>query len=93
MAGEEGSAFTGEGFKPFPNTYEDNKHIGEVFEWSDERLQNKHAEYSEFLERDDIMARARTLGARVLRHLDFEMSFRYDATAMQRLEDESCGTA
>lgn len=84
------SEFSGEGFKPFPNTHSDNQRLGEVTGWSDEMIENKLAEYYQFMERGDIMARARTLGKRVLQHLNFEMDCRYDETNMKKLEDEVC---
>lgn len=92
---ETSSAFTGEGFKPFPNTYSDNQYFvanlanREVI--TDEMIENKLAEYYQFMDRDDIMIRARTLGGRVIAHCNFELDLRYDEEmVMQRLEDEVC---
>lgn len=73
----EAATFTSEGFTPFPNFYEDSKHIGEVTEWTDERIEGKMYEVAAALERNDLMARARALGERILRHLDWEMECRY----------------
>lgn len=84
------ATFAGEGFKPFPNTHADNQQIGEVTTWTDERIEEKLSEYYLFMERDDIMARARTMGQRVIDHLCFEMDQRYDEEMMKKLEDEVC---
>ena len=90
----ETSAFTGEGFKPFPNTHSDNQRISELADpalWTDVMIENKLAEYYQFMDRTDIMPRARRLGTRILAHLNFELDHRYDEEMhMQRLEDEVC---
>lgn len=77
----ETSTFTGEGFKPFPNTHSDNQRISELADpalWTDEMIENKLAEYYQFMDRPDIMRRARSIGERIIRHLSFEMDCRYD---------------
>lgn len=90
----ETATFTGEGFKPFPNTYSDNQyflqHLADNRVVTDEMIEEKLAEYYQFMERDDIMARARMLGQRVIDHCNFEMDHRYEEEMMQKLEDEVC---
>lgn len=91
---ETSSGFTGEGFKPFPNTHSDNQRISELADpaaWTDEMIENKLAEYYQFLDRTDIMPRARKLGGRIISHLNFEMDHRYDEElGRMKLEDEVC---
>lgn len=86
------SDFTGEGFKPFPNTHSDNEHfLAQLTTTSDEVIENKLAEYYQFMDRTDIMARARRLGQRVINHCNFEMDHRYDEEMTRmKLEDEVC---
>ncbi len=85
------SEFTSDGFKPFPNTFEDNKRVGSCSEWSDDVIENKVTEYWLFLERKDIMPRAVEVAHRVLDHLGFEMDYRYGTyDTMLRLEDDTC---
>jgi hypothetical protein len=69
--------FTTEGFQPFPNTYADLQHLGEITEWDEARLRNKLEEYWGFIGRDDIMPRAREAAQRILEHLGFEVDMRF----------------
>jgi hypothetical protein len=72
----ETSAFTGEGFAPFPNVHSDHEHISGISEFADDVLDSKITEYGEFLQRQDLMPRALKLGNRVLDHLLFESAYR-----------------
>ena len=76
------ATFTGEGFKPFPNTHSDRLEASTCVEWDTDRLEYKINEYGEFLQCEDIMARARRVGNEVLDLLIFELACRegvYDA--------------
>lgn len=70
------SDFNGEGFASFPNTYEDNKQVGMFSNLTPEALEYKLNEYGQFLQRPDLMARAKRIGNRVLDHLLFEAAWR-----------------
>jgi hypothetical protein len=70
------SDFAGEGFVPFPNTYSDNLHIGDIPTMNRQVLDNKMMEYGAFVQRTDIMNRARSVGDRILNHLIFEAAWR-----------------
>ena len=83
------SEFTGEGFKPFPNTHSDLQEASKVVEWDDARLERKVHEYGHFLTRDDIMERARKTGALILDRLMFELACR-DGIYDDYREDELC---
>jgi hypothetical protein len=78
---------TGGVFTSFPNVYEDNKHVGACTELSSLQLVNKIVEYEGFMQREDIMPRARQSGQRILNHLGFERSQREDT---RKQEDENC---
>jgi len=87
------SDFTTEGFAPFPNTYEDNLRVASFSALTDAGLDHKVNEYGRFLQRTDLMQRARTAGERVLDHLLFELAYRdgiYDEYISERIEDELC---
>lgn len=84
------SDFVGEGFKPFPNIYEDNKAVGAISGLSEAVLERKVHEYWEFLGRDDIMPRARDMAHRILLHLGFEVDYRAGEYDLRKLEDETC---
>jgi hypothetical protein len=86
------SEFTGEGFAPFPNTYEDNKRIGACSTLSDQILEDKCKEYVLFVQRKDIMPRAVSIAGRILDHVMFELAFRdgiYDEYTIKQ-EEELC---
>jgi len=80
------SGFTSEGFESFPNTYMDNKHISGISTMPDSVLERKTYEYGAFLQRTDIMDRARAIGDRILNHLLFELAYR-DGIYNEFLED------
>lgn len=85
------ATFVGEGFKPFPNTIADRQVVSECLEWSDERIEAKVVEYWAFLDRTDLMPRARIAANQILGLLGFEMDERYkDDAWIQKLEDEVC---
>lgn len=84
------SAFTGNGFTSFPNTYEDNKRVGEFSTLTDEALANKTNMYGEFMQREDLMPRARKTGERILNHLIQELAYRDGVYPQQFREDELC---
>jgi glycine betaine/choline ABC-type transport system substrate-binding protein len=71
------SEFSSEGFTSFPNTYEDNKHVANISDLEQPVLEWKLGEYTAFLQRDDLMPRAREVGGRVLNHLIFEQTWRF----------------
>ncbi len=86
--------FVSEGFKPFPNTASDAQEVLKVVEWSDEKLAYKMNEYGEFLQRTDIMPRARKLGNFILDRLIFDMAVRdgvYGEYTQAELEGDSDG--
>lgn len=78
------SDFASQGTVPFPYTYNDNKRLAEVSDWPDALLHAKQREYEEFLQRQDIMQRARTVGHRILRHLTFEIEYRKGPASLQQ---------
>lgn len=80
------SDFSGEDYRPFPNVYSDNERIGQCSEWSDQIIEDRVTVYWLFLERDDIMPRARIAGQRVLAHLGFEIDYRAGVYVDQELE-------
>lgn len=84
------SDFAGEGFKPFPNTHSDRQEVSKVVEWDNERLDYKVHEYGAFLQRDDIMERARTVGTQILDLLMFELACRDGIYGKEYREDELC---
>lgn len=93
------SDFAGEGFKPFPNTHADTLSLRDIANetiWPTENLERKVHEYGQFLNREDIMIRARTVGGRILTHLIEEIAHRegvYDDCLEEKIkknEDEIC---
>lgn len=70
------SEFSGNGFKPFPNTMADLKQVSNVEAWSREHLEHKTNEYGAFLTREDIIPRAIAAGNLILDRLLFEMAYR-----------------
>ena len=82
------SDFTSEGQKPFPNTHSDNAQISEVAEWPDDKLQNKLIEYWAFMDRTDLMERARTAGQRMLDLMGFEADYRFGVYDTEEVEHE-----
>lgn len=73
------SEFTGDGFKPFPNTIADRQQIGDCINWPDSRIEDKVVEYWSFLDRTDLMPRAIKVAHSILDILGFEMDVRYGA--------------
>ena len=80
------SDFAGEGFKPFPNTEADLHAMHTVAEWDEDVVEHKITEYWLFLERTDIMPRARNAAKRILEHLGFEIDFRQGCYIEQEME-------
>lgn len=70
------SDFSGDGFTSFPNIYEDNKRVSEFSGLEQPVLERKLGEYTLFLQRNDLMPRARATGERILNHLIFEQTWR-----------------
>ncbi len=70
------SEFTSKGGDVFPNTYSDAQEIIRVADWTDEHLDFKLNEYGAFMQREDLMARARKTGDFILERLIFEQAFR-----------------
>lgn len=88
------SDFTSEGFTPFPDCYHDNLRVATFSGLTDKGLDHYVSEYGQFLQRTDIMVRARVAGERVLDHLLFELGYRdgiYDDYINPKVEDETCG--
>lgn len=67
------------------NTYEDNRRVGELSEMSTEVLKRMMGAYATFLQRQDIMPRARAVATRVKTHVEFEIAYR--AGHFERSED------
>lgn len=84
------SDFIGEGYAPFPNTHSDRQDVLSVVEWPDEKLDHKINEYGAFLQRDDLMERARRIGNEILDRLLFDMACRDNVYEITKLEDETC---
>ena len=75
----ETSAFTSQNRESFPPTYEDNKDVrnfSDEKKWPTPKLIGRLAMYSWFVERLDIMPRARRTANRILEHLLFELPYR-----------------
>lgn len=70
------SEFTGNGFETFPSIHVDNKRVAEFSEWTTPVLEEHTSQYAAFLQRDDLMPRARAQAERVLDHLLFELAYR-----------------
>lgn len=77
-----------------PDCYHDNLRVSSFSELSLEALDYMVDEYGDFMQRTDIMPRARAAGNRILDHLLFEYGYRdgiYDEYLPPKLEDETCG--
>ena len=72
----ETTAFTSTGFEPFPNTHSDAQEVLGVASWPDDKLEYKLEEYGRFVQRKDIMPRARRMGDFVLDRLIFDQACR-----------------
>lgn len=92
------SDFTGTGFDTFPSLYSDLTWIHDL---ADERLiprevlERKVGEYVTFLNRDDLMPRAKKTANYILDHMIFEL---YEGDIGQedfitKLEDDTCEEA
>jgi hypothetical protein len=85
------SQFESSSFQSFPNTYEDNKHVRDFTDLTDEQLDNKVSQYGDFLQGEGLMPRARFVGNRVLKHLIQEHTYRIGGfDYLFQREDESC---
>lgn len=72
------SEFASEGHESFPNIYQDYEQAHEFSLWPTEALQERLQEYSAFLQRKDLMPRARDYSERLIGHLVFELLWRGD---------------
>lgn len=70
------SDFTTEGFPPFPDCYHDNLRVAQFSALEDKALDWMVNEYGMFIQREDLMPRAKFAGNRVLDHLLFELGWR-----------------
>jgi len=70
------SEFSTEGFESFPSLYADNKRIAELSEWTIPMLEERASQYAAFLQRDDLMPRAKAQADRMLDHVLFELTYR-----------------
>lgn len=77
------SDFTGDGFVPFPNLHSDIHEVVAVAEWTNEHLEYKTDQYGQFMQREDIMPRARKTGDWILERLIFELAYRDGVYAEQ----------
>ena len=75
----ETAAFAGEGFDAFPSLYADNKLVGEFSAWDRDVLDQRIRDYERFLQKDDLMPRARSEAERIVGHLVFEVMYREGA--------------
>lgn len=78
----ETSGFTSSGYESFPSLHVDNKLVAEFSSWPIENLEHRVNEYTAFLQRPDLMPRAREQAERVREHILFELAYRdgvYDA--------------
>ena len=67
------------GFPPFPNLYNDMEELhtlGDTIEWPQARLDYKTHEYGQFLQRPDLMERAKRSANFILDRLLFEQAYR-----------------
>jgi hypothetical protein len=87
----ETSAFTSTGFDVFPNVHSDEQEVLKVVEWGDEKLLHKLDEYGSFLQRPDIMPRARKVADFILDRLIFDQACRDGVYDEFINEDELCG--
>lgn len=72
----ETDGFTTGGRGHFPLVYGDSQQVGEFSRWTQETLEQRHNEYTDFLERTDISPRTRGEALRIMAHLVFELSWR-----------------
>jgi hypothetical protein len=70
------SEFSTEGFESFPSLYADNKRTAELSEWTIQMLEERASQYVAFLQRDDLMPRAKAQADRMLDHMLFELQYR-----------------
>lgn len=77
---QENSGFTSEGSSDYrPSLYADNlrtKELGDESIWTDEILAQRAQEYNTFLNRTDLMPRARADAERFTSHMLHEMLYR-----------------
>jgi hypothetical protein len=76
--------------------YHDNLNVRNFADLGEEALPLMVDRYGDYLQRTDIMPRARLTGNRVLDHLLFEYAYRdgvYDEFLKTKVEDEICGAA
>jgi hypothetical protein len=85
------SEFVGGGFAPFPDSYHDNLNVRNFSALNRAALEYKTDEYGAFMQRTDLMPRARAAGERILEHLIFELAYLdgvYDDVLNKKLEEE-----
>ena len=70
------SDFTGDGFEGMPSIYQDNLQVRLFSTWERQVLEDRVTEYGHFLQREDLMPRARQGADRVMTHALFELAFR-----------------
>lgn len=75
MSGHE-SGFTTEGYESFPSLYHDSERIHDITNWTPKMLNDRVTEYTEFLQRDELMPRARQTATRLLGQMAYELTCR-----------------
>lgn len=73
------SDFSSAGRDVFPNLYGDAMQIHDLVEWPKEAIEDRIRDYSDFLERKDLMPRARNEAGRLIGHYVFELMCREGA--------------
>jgi hypothetical protein len=79
-----------------PDSYHDNRNVSLFSLLSQVELDFKVDQYGDYMQRPDLMPRARYAGDRILEHLLFEYGYRdgiYDEYLLPRLEEEVCDGA
>jgi hypothetical protein len=75
----EQSDFASKGHESFPPTHMDNLDVhnfSDEKKWPTQKLIGRLSMYSKFLERPDIMPRARKVASRIIEHVLFELPYR-----------------
>lgn len=70
------NGFTSGGFDSFPNLYHDQQRVHEIVTWPRNMLENRMAEYTRFLQREDLMPRAAQAATNILGAMCLELSWR-----------------
>lgn len=60
----------------FPSVYADSLQSALFSRWEQPILEERHLDYTQYLERDDVSPRSRAEAEQILGHLVFELAYR-----------------